>query len=79
MAVASRSSIRAYRPTKPTPKMSIAAAAQSEIAHKTLIDPTEAKRELLDDLMGDVEKCLSNKSRAEQKAVASMISKIARS
>jgi len=44
-----------------------------------LTDAQQAKEELLDDLMGDVRKCFSTKSKPEKEALALAISKIASS
>lgn len=79
MASTARSRMRAVRSPKATAKTSPATAPQSGNTYKKPVDPAKAKRELLDDLMGDVRKCFANKSTTEQRSVAFAIGKIARS
>jgi len=73
MASTAGSRVRAYIPAKKP------CAAPVEDHREKLTDAQQAKEELLDDLMGDVRKCFSTKSKPEKEALALAISKIASS
>jgi hypothetical protein len=77
MASTARPRIRRVRSAEATAKIAPAPAVRSRNTLETSIDPAEARRRLLADLMSDVKKCLENKSVTEKKAVAFAIKKIA--
>jgi hypothetical protein len=66
MASATRPRVKAFIPAKKKPSA-------------LLVDARAARKELLDDLMGDAKKCLSTKNKAEQKAFFLAVRKIAAS
>jgi hypothetical protein len=79
MASVPQPRIRKTTSSKAAAKVSQSTPKRPGNTLKFPVGTARAKRVLLHDLMGDLKRCLANKSRTEQKAVAVAISKLARS